>query len=71
MLLVLSVLFMYVFVFTQRHEFAVYSEYCTNHPHAVNEMNTLQQNEQYMFFFEVGGMSTNSCRVPRVIVCIS
>ena len=37
----------------QRHEFAIYSEYCNNHPHTVNEMNTLQQNEQYAFFFEV------------------
>ena len=37
----------------QRHEFAIYSEYCNNHPHTVNEMNALQQNEQYTFFFEV------------------
>ena len=37
----------------QKHEFAIYSQYCNNHPHAVNEMNILQQNEQYTLFFEV------------------
>ncbi len=37
----------------QRQEFDIYGQYCNNHPHAVNEMNQLQENEQYKFFFEV------------------
>lgn len=37
----------------QQHEFKVYSHYCNNHPHAVSEMNLLNGNEQYTFFFEV------------------
>jgi hypothetical protein len=42
---------------SQKHEFAIYSQYCNNHPHAVNEMNILQQNEQYTLFFEVSSIS--------------
>ena len=37
----------------QRHQFALYSEYCNNHPQAVNELNLLQSDSQFALFFEV------------------
>ena len=38
---------------SQREEFTIYAEYCNNHPHAVSEMSSLQQKQQYAIFFEV------------------
>ena len=51
----------------QKHEFSIYSQYCNNHPHAVNEMNMLQQNEQYALFFEV---SACTCTYANTVDCI-
>ena len=48
--------------FLQQSEFSVYSEYCNNHPYAVNEMNELQEDPQYILFFEVSLHSTITCR---------
>ena len=51
-LIVYSLIMLTVF-FLQKDSFSMYSEYCNNHPHAVNEMNLLQQDQQYVLFFEV------------------
>lgn len=48
-----STSYCFIVMCMQQHEFKVYSQYCNNHPHAVNEMSILQENEQYSFFFEV------------------
>lgn len=45
-------------------EFTIYSDYCNNHPHAVHEMNSLQSDDQYTFFFE-------SCRLLQNLQDIS
>ena len=48
----------------QRRGFEVYSEYCNNHPHAVNEMCVLQKKEQYAFFFEVMCSEMKDISIP-------
>ncbi|XP_019852562.1 PREDICTED: uncharacterized protein LOC100640581 isoform X2 [Amphimedon queenslandica] len=47
-----------------KDSFSMYSEYCNNHPHAVNEMNLLQQDQQYVLFFE-------ACRLLKEMADIS
>ena len=37
----------------QSEGFTIYSEYCNNHPHACEELRSLQKSKKYQHFFEV------------------